>query len=332
MSRHTLTRLSFALFLFSWLVIAMGAWTRLNNAGLSCPDWPFCYGHIGAPQHMDAAGLYHVAQGWYEMAHRYVAGLLVLGILFLSIGIFRFDKMHRVSRWATSIMLLVLCYQPWLGAMTVIDKLYPAIVSQHLLCGFSLMALLWYHYAALSQDQVVTLNRDTAFLPHLWLIALFALAVQIALGVWTSTNYAAIACPNFPICSLHSWSFQWGDALHLSRHLGSLDAHPILLEAVRRSIQVMHRFGAFFIGSFLLVVQAITIMKRPSLRLLRFASVSLVLLLFQIVLGVMNALYARPLFFAMAHNLTAAALLWSVVAVLCAFSRHRIEQSRGVLG
>lgn len=319
-SRRVLIRISFMVFLFSWLVIALGAWTRLNNAGLSCPDWPLCYGHVLAPSHMDGQGLFTLLQGYYEMVHRYLAGLLVLGILAVSWGVFRYDTERRVSRWATIVMLLVLCYQPWLGAMTVLDKLYPAIVSQHLLCGFSLMSLLWWHYASLSHKPIHT-PYGSRYLSQYWLAALIALSVQIALGVWTSTNNAAISCSQFPVCAPGDWHMDWVRAFDLSRQLGDYQHQTLMQEAIRRTIQVVHRFGALGVGTVLFLVQALTIIKRPSLRVVNLACCSMALLVIQIVLGIMNAVYARPLLFAIAHTLVAALLLWTIVATI-AVLRH----------
>jgi|GEM_PF-1960523 len=324
-SRRVLIRVSFVVFLFSWLVIALGAWTRLNNAGLSCPDWPLCYGHVLAPSHMDGRGLFTLLQGYYEMVHRYLAGLLVLGILAVSWGVFRHDKERRVSRWTTIVMLVVLCYQPWLGAMTVLDKLYPAIVSQHLLCGFALMSLLWWHYASLSQEPIY-ISYGSRYLSKCWLIALMALAIQISLGVWTSTNNAAISCSQFPVCAPGDWRMDWVRAFDLNRQLGGYQQQPLIQEAIRRTIQVVHRFGALGVGMLLFLVQALTIIKRPSLRVVNLACYSMALLLVQVVLGIMNAVYARPLLFAIAHTLVAALLLWTVVATLAVLRQAKVIQ------
>ena len=284
---------------------------------------------------MDGRGTFTVLQGYYEMVHRYLAGLLVLGVLAVSWGVFRYDKERRVSRWATVLLLLVLCYQPWLGAMTVIDKLYPAIVSQHLMCGFTLMALLWWHYASLVDTHsslgcdAFQINQHTRYLPKLWLFALFALVIQIALGVWTSTNNAAISCAQFPVCAPGDWHMAWVRAFDLTRRLGEYQDHSLMQEAIRRTIQVVHRFGALCAGLILFSVQALTIVKRPSLRLVHMACLSMAFLLFQVALGAMNAVYARPLLFAVAHTLVAALLLWTVVAALAMIRHLNVAGKRG---
>jgi cytochrome c oxidase assembly protein subunit 15 len=201
------------------LVVVLGAYVRLSNAGLGCPDWPGCYGHLTpASAAGDARVLsaplagraLEVGKAWREMAHRYAAGtlgLLILSLVF--IGTLR--RRERVLPLHTLWGLLAIVFaQALLGMLTVTWQLTPFVVTLHLLLGFATLSLLLW--LVLSLPEAAPRSRPTPMkagtAPRarlLALVALIALGVQIALGGWTSSNYAAVACPDFPTCQAQWW-------------------------------------------------------------------------------------------------------------------------------
>ena len=216
----------------AFMVVVMGAYVRLSDAGLGCPDWPFCY---GKPLPVEIADRDALAKAWKEMGHRYLAGTLGAIIFLLGIGAWR---LRRSRGLALAIVLLVVL-QATLGKWTVTMLLKPAIVTAHLLGGMGTLALLvwlalgqWTHTPA---PEMRRLRRSAA-------IALAALAVQIALGGWVSANYAALACPDLPLCRGQAMDF--ANAFHVLRELGrTSDGELLPLEALT-AIHWTHRVFA----------------------------------------------------------------------------------------
>jgi cytochrome c oxidase assembly protein subunit 15 len=296
-------------------VVVLGAYVRLTDAGLGCPDWPGCYGTFTVPQSEAAILQAQVAypdstvlvgKAWREMAHRYLAG--TLGLIVLAIGMlgWRARKEIHVSAWTPSFLLLLITFQAILGMWTVTMLLKPVIVSAHLLGGMATLALLtwlahrhWGHYSAtiIKPGRLKTALR----------FALLVLFGQIFLGGWTSTNYAALACTDFPTChGLWLPEMDFKDAFHLLRELGQSANGDILSLAAITAIQWTHRVGALITFIYLGVV-ALNVLKYWQLKQLGIAL--LLVLCVQICLGIANLVLHLPLVLAVAHNFTAGLLL-----------------------
>ena len=300
-------------------VVGLGAYVRLSDAGLGCPDWPGCYGYMSVPESEAAIAQAQMIypdspvethKAWKEMVHRYLAGILGLLILSLCVLGWRAKNSLRVSPWTPTVLLGLVIFQAALGMWTVTMLLKPAIVTAHLLGGMATLAMLvWIthkHWGASSaQFLPVALPRT------LLRIAVVVLFVQIMLGGWTSSNYAALACTDFPTCH-GEWvpPMDFSNGFHWIRELGEgLNGAPLTLEALT-AIQWTHRIGALIVLIYLGGL-GVYLLKYAKLRV---ASVALVmLLLVQIALGIANLLLHLPLVLAVAHNLVAALLLVTLV-------------------
>jgi cytochrome c oxidase assembly protein subunit 15 len=281
----------------AFIVVVMGAYVRLSDAGLGCPDWPFCYGR---PVPADIADSHALVKAWKEMGHRYLAGTLGLLIVALAIVAWR---IRRFAGLATSIVAVVI-FQATLGAWTVTMLLKPAIVTAHLIGGMTTLALL--AWLALSQWPHAVASEMRALRPVVAL-ALAAVAIQIVLGGWVSANYAALACPEFLRCP---GPMDFGNAFHVVRELGrTADGQLLSLDALR-SIHWAHRLFANL--ALLAVLFAAWRTWRAERRL---ALLVAVVVLVQFSLGVANVALSLPLPLAAAHNAGAAALLLSLVVL-----------------
>jgi cytochrome c oxidase assembly protein subunit 15 len=301
-------------------VVVLGAYVRLSDAGLGCPDWPGCYGELTVPE-SEAAILQaqtdfpqstvHTGKAWKEMAHRYLAGalgLIVLGVLALS---WRVKAELRTSPWLPTFLLVLIVFQAMLGMWTVTMLLKPAIVSAHLLGGMSTLAILtWLTHR--HWGKLTACLEDAAVLKLAIRFGLLVLFAQIFLGGWTSTNYAALACTDFPTC--HGvWvpDMDFKDAFHLIRDLGqSADGGSLTLASIT-AIQWTHRIGAL-ITLIYLGILALNVLKYRPLK--HLGLVLMAVLLTQIGLGISNLILHLPLVLAVAHNLGAALLV--IVLVL----------------
>jgi len=235
----------------TFVVIVLGAYTRLTDAGLGCPDWPGCYGRLIVPQseeqviekhYLDQRAL-EPEKGWMEMIHRYFAGALGLMILALTIWAWRRRRRHpeQPVGLPTTLLALVI-FQAALGMWTVTLLLKPVIVMAHLLGGFatfSLLVLLALRTAPRRPTAPIRGWRKVSA------IALLVLVVQIALGGWTSTNYAALSCLDFPTCQ-GSWvpEMDFDEAFVMWRGLGVNYEFGVLEHPARTAIHVTHRVGA----------------------------------------------------------------------------------------
>ncbi len=329
--------------LLTLMVIALGAYTRLTDAGLGCPDWPGCYGKLTAPLHdahiAEAQAKFPNAQiephkAHNEMLHRYIAGLLglcVLTIAIVSLGLKQF-------RLLSGIILLLVIFQAALGMWTVTLNLLPLVVLAHLLGGFALFTLLallrvevaWKIINADSTESDSKKYREpglASFLPLGYLAAL-VLVLQIALGGWTSSNYAAAVCYQLPVCE-SGWSNRFSLQSAFSLPLGhDTYEYGVLPYEARMSIHVLHRMGAMvtllLLGSF-----AFLCWRRASTKVMRVLAASIGgLLLLQLTLGLINIIAQLPLLNAVAHNLVAANLLMlTVVFVRQIYLRRIVTES-----
>ena len=307
--------------LLALCVVSLGAYVRLTDAGLGCPDWPGCYGTLTVPQSeaaiLQAQTTYpnssvEVGKAWREMAHRYLAG--TLGLFVLSIFVLGWKARNEIksSPYTSSFLLLLIGFQAMLGMWTVTMLLKPAIVSGHLLGGMSTLALLswlahrhWGYYS----DSIVTCQRLRLAIR----LALVLLFMQIFLGGWTSTNYAALACTDFPTCH-GAWlpDMDFKDAFHMVRELGLSKDGSALSLASLTAIQWTHRVGAL-VSFIYLGALGLTTLKYWQLK--RWSVLLLVALITQIALGISNLVLHLPLVLAVAHNFTAALLVIIVVVL-----------------
>jgi cytochrome c oxidase assembly protein subunit 15 len=312
----------FCAVVLTFLVIVVGAYVRLEDAGLGCPDWPGCYGQmVGVPDELHERERAEQAfpgktvdagRARKEMFHRYLAG--TLGLLIAAIAAIAWLKRAAIGRppWlATALVVLVAC-QATLGMWTVTMLLKPAIVTLHLLGGMSILSVLTW--LALREIDPRPVPAATALRMRPWAAAgLAILACQIALGGWVSSNYAALACVDFPVCH-GQWLPQvdFGGAFHVLRELGVTAEGAPLSQAALNAIQWSHRFWALVTFSYLLFLAAWAT-RTPALRV---AGALLFALLFvQVGLGAANVLMRLPLVLAAGHNAVAALLLATLVVL-----------------
>jgi len=304
-------------------VVVLGAYVRLNAAGLGCPDWPGCYGHLSvddAARNVDAINEafphrpfeYHKAIK--EMVHRYFAsslGLLIVALAGLAIANRR-DPQQPLVLPIVLVGLVIL--QGLLGMWTVTLLLKPLIVVLHLLGGLATLSLLaWLAWAPASSPATAP---PAPMLRKIAAAALVVLALQIALGGWTSSNYAALACPDFPTCQNSYWpQMDAKDAFILWRGLGIDYEGGVLDHPARVAIHFVHRLGAV-VTALMLGFASLAAMRLGPTRGVRIAGAALgIVLICQLILGPVMVIRALPLSLATAHNAVAALLLLAVVAL-----------------
>lgn len=309
--------------LLAFCVILVGAYVRLSDAGLGCPDWPGCYGELVVPEQHQAvmpednphAKPLHSGKAWKEMIHRYLAGTLGLMILLLAILAWRNRRHPGQPLWLPSLLLALVIFQALLGMWTVTLLVKPAIVTAHLLGGFAtfvLLILLSLKLRPLSPRLAVSLSSTRG----LTLLALAVLIAQISLGGWTSTNYAALGCSAFPGCYADEFwpAMDFAEGFTLWRGLGINYEYGVLENDARAAIHMSHRLGALVTLLTLgLLIWRLLLQERSMSRL---GVLLLILLLTQIGLGISNVLAHLPLPVAVAHN-GVAALLLATLSVLC---------------
>ncbi len=313
----TLTIVSF---LLAFCVVILGAYVRLSDAGLGCPDWPGCYGElfVTADMQVTAAEPAHQVRPFNkdkavkEMVHRYAAG--ILGILILLLMLLSWRLGHR-EKITCSILLGLVAAQALLGMWTVTELLKPLIVAAHLLGGMLILGLLYW----LILRQLPRAGAATGQLPRinrLACAALVVLALQIFSGGWTSANYAALACPEFPTCRDGQWwpETDFKEAFAVWR-AGRLDYEGGILDApARTAIHLTHRLGAALTFLVILYVALGALVRtEPAVRLT--AAILLGILCIQVSLGITNVLLRLPLPVAVAHNSVAALLVLSLLTL-----------------
>lgn len=312
-------------------VVVLGAYVRLSNAGLGCPDWPGCYGHFtpagaAADPHLTAGALQatrplQIGKAWREMVHRYAAGTLGFLIVCLTaMGIaWRRDRLLPIGYVAALLGIVVL--QGALGMLTVTWQLEPLIVTLHLLFGLTTLSLLWWLGFTLwrRRPNGAWPTRGARSAPGARVLAalgLVVLAMQIALGGWTSSNYAALACPDVPTCQGSWWphaNFRAGFTLW---HRLSIDFEGgILASPARIAIQLTHRLGAVITVVMLVTAVTVALRSGTSDTVRRSAWVVLAALALQLTIAFSMVLRGFPLWLATAHNAGAALLLLSMLAL-----------------
>ena len=307
--------------LLTLIVVTVGAYTRLADAGLGCPDWPGCYGSMIVPSEIAPDNVYadiplEKDKAWIEMIHRYLAGLLGLSILSLAVLAWSGSPVLKQIRCLLTFTTLLLIFQAILGMWTVTWLLHPTIVMLHLLGGMTILSLVWLSHCrihALDKSPNI-FSRTSTKLKIAALIGLIIVVLQIALGGWVSANYAALACPDFPTCQAQWWpTIHWSAfnpfiAIDQNFSGGFLD-HP-----GRVSIHFMHRLGAVVTTIYLVILGAYCLFSQRLA--IQGVAITLFLVLgLQLTLGVINVVKLLPMWAAVAHNGVAALLLLVMVTL-----------------
>lgn len=317
-SKRMLTLITAAAIL-AWFVVMLGAYTRLTNAGLGCPDWPGCYGHLVLPsadKALDAAQNAYPSipiesrKAWTEMAHRYAAGSLALLIILIAVNAFRQGK--QAKRFLPLFLVLLLVFQAALGMWTVTLKLLPVVVMGHLLGGMLIFSCL-----CLLRTQVSQAKPDALPVWRLWIgLGLIIIFCQIALGGWVSANYAGIACVGFPQCN-GQWLPEWhlGQGFYLLSPVGANYQGGILDNATRITIQMVHRLGALASTLYCLTLATCLLVKVKRCTVRGLSWLLVLLIITQVSLGIMNVAFLLPVGIAVAHNGTAALLMATMLVL-----------------
>ncbi|XOV83850.1 MAG: heme A synthase [bacterium] len=302
------------------IVVVLGAFTRLVDAGLGCPDWPGCYGHLKWPdttEEVERAEMLFPefpvdhAKTWPEMVHRYFAGALLLVVLALTLIAWRDNPPNKIREISTALLILIIC-QAAFGAWTVTLKLWPQVVTAHLMGGFATFSLLWVLYLRqgggrllwVAQARYLQLKRHAQ-------VALGLVIAQIALGGWVASNYAALACADFPTCyGSYVPDMDFAAGFNFFQHVGPNYLGGLLDSEARVAIHWTHRLGA------LVVMVAVAALAYRLWSVNRFlATLTFTILAFQLGLGVLNVVWSLPLGIATAHNAFGALLLLALVTV-----------------
>lgn len=343
---HALTLLTLVL---TFDLVLFGAFTRLTDSGLGCPDWPGCYGNatpLGAKGQIAQAqaamptGPVTTSKAWIEMTHRYFAtgvGALIL-VLAVASWVSR-ERRAQISPWWATATLVWVCVQGAFGALTVTMKLFPAIVTLHLLGALLLLALLTVQVVQQSKtdhwvgntDQPSPIDKVTRRLA--WL-AFAAIAVQIALGGWVSTNYAVLACSEFPKCQGSWWpAMNFDQGFEIWRKLGLTQSGEIISFEALTAIHYAHRMMAVVV----VLVTVVLALRLNGVPGMRTASRWIAALLgLQLATGLSNVVLGWPLLAALLHTGGAAALVivltWVVAAQRVSVRSHASRGSGSGLG
>lgn len=324
MRRSWFNRVAIFSLVLTFVVVVLGAFTRLSDAGLGCPDWPGCYGFLTAPQAAEQVQQAESAfpgwtvetpKAWIEMIHRYAAGTLGLAILFLAIVALRYGRDPGQPVVVPLLLLVLVIFQALLGMWTVTLLLKPAIVLAHLAGGMTILGLLGWlvlrygnYLAPVRQPGGPVLRLATG-------LGLLILVGQILLGGWTSTNYAALACPDFPTCQGEWWpQADYTEGFVFWRELGVNYEGGVLDGPSRVAIHMAHRMGAVVTATWLgLLALVLWLGYRRVPEVSTAGKLLAVGLILQVMIGVFTVLWHLPLWLATLHNAGAALLLLAMV-------------------
>ncbi len=321
-------KLNWVLVFMTFDLIVFGAFTRLTDSGLGCPDWPGCYG-TSNPFHALAdiqqaesampSGPVTVIKAWIEMIHRYLAmtvGALILVQLGLAFG--KLKTLGNKPLFGSLGLFALVCIQGAFGAWTVTLKLQPIIVTIHLMLALILLACLTT-YAQQSWEEKLSAVRVIRIRPlsaQFLLLACIVLFIQIFLGAWVSTNYAVLACPDFPTCLGSAWpETNWSEGFTLWRQLGLNAQGDFISPAALQTIHWAHRLFAALVFMVLgtLGARAIQLATPVLSGLSQVAKLLLGLLLLQVLTGISNVVFQWPLLAALLHTAGSAALVFCLV-------------------
>ena len=321
--KQTIHRLAMLAAIITFCVIVLGAWVRLSHAGLGCPDWPGCYGQLTWPEASHEIEKANQAfpqrpvdpdKAWREMVHRYLAGILMLLVFALTWKVWRDPKAGSGLKLLTAALTVLIIFQALLGMWTVTLKLKPIIVMAHLLGGLTSFSLiLWLMFSSRPRAATKAGKRSRKMRGAI-ITAIAVLATQIALGGWTSANYAALACPDVPMCTGQWWpDANFREGFSLWREVGVDYEGGILDHQSRIAVHLAHRIGAI-VTLLVLLLLAFRLFKIPPLR--AGGRLLMTLVVAQFTLGVLNVTLFLPLANAVAHSAGAVLLLASLLGLL----------------
>ncbi len=329
MNIKSIRKVSVVAIVVAVVVVMLGAYTRLTDAGLGCPDWPGCYGFVGVPETAE-----HIAEAekafperpvephkaWNEMIHRYFAsGLGLLILIIFTLSVLNKDH-HRPIKHPFALLLLVM-FQGALGMWTVTMNLNPVIVMGHLLGGFSTLSLLYLLILRLTPYRIPGGDNRIRPLMTMGIIGLVILILQIALGGWTASNYAATACTQLPICEA-DWlsNLDIANAFSLQTGLHSYEFGVLEYKAAM-TIHVFHRIGAIITAAYLLWFASKIYRNAASAFFKKLAIILACVLFIQFMLGVSNIYFQLPIAIAVLHNIVAVGLVLVMLTILYSISR-----------
>ena len=320
--RHMLFVLSFCAVALALVVVILGAFTRLSDAGLGCPDWPGCYGHLTWPKTAEDVAVAEARfpetpvehdKTWPEMVHRYFAGALGLVIFAITLLVWRGRQEEKLPVRLSWFLAGLVVLQGAFGMWTVTLKLWPQVVTAHLLGGFATASCLWLLTLRLSSWRFASIA--THGVRTLALIGMIAVIIQIALGGWTSANYAAIACADLPTCHGVWWPpADFLQGFNIFQHVGPNYLGGLLDNHARTAIHFTHRLGAVVVTLVLLFL-ALRLWRLQDDWSRRMTLVLVAALVTQICLGLSNVYWALPLPVAVAHNAFGLVLLLVLVTL-----------------
>ena len=317
--------------LLALLVVSVGAYTRLADAGLGCPDWPGCYGFLTVPDQVDELNVatqrypdapVEFVKAWWEMGHRYIAGALLLLVFGILVMAYRGREREDTPVKLASVLMFVILCQAAFGAWTVTLKLWPQVVTGHLLGGFTTLSLIWLLFLRQGgfSDVVSALPKPSLLAKT----AFVAVVLQIALGGWVSSNYAALACYDFRSCDgTYTPEINLQQGFNFLQSVGPSYLGGLMTNEARMAIHWVHRIGAVIV---LLVVGGLVWQMVRQVAVVGY--LLLAALLTQITLGILNVVWVLPLLNATAHN-TVGALLLLVLVTINFAPRLRIVQPSG---
>ena len=308
--------------LLAMVVIVLGAYARLTDAGLGCPDWPGCYGHLSFSKTTENIEIAQQAfpdrpfeehKAWNEMIHRYFASALGFLILVIFINSL-FSKAYNKPVKLPLFLVFLVCFQGALGMWTVTLNLLPAVVMGHLLGGFTVLSGLFLLYLRLTPFRIPGGDARMRHFGKFAILGMVILTAQIALGGWTSANYAALACTELPVCQGN-----WYERLNFSGAFSVPEAENYEFGAhdydERMTMHIVHRIGALitflylcWLGIRLYAVASSTLIKKLSTLMVLVMGV-------QIILGISNVVYSLPIAVAVMHNAVAACLMLVLITI-----------------
>ena len=305
-------------------VIIFGAYVRLTDAGLGCPDWPGCYGFVTVPQTAEdylsveqnfPGEIVDEGKAWREMIHRYIAsllGFLILLIFLKDFFSFRKDEGSLKDLKLSGALLALVIFQGMLGMWTVTLKVHPLVVTAHLIGGLTTLSLLFFYYRSIETDSEKFIST-----PNVLFVGLSILILQIILGGWTSTNYAALGCPDLPLCYGEVWpsNMDFGEGFLKWQEVGVNYEGGQLSPSGRTAIHFVHRLGAI-VALIVLGLLGLRYLKHTSDRVRGASILMLIALSAQLAIGILMVWFGIPLFLATAHNAFAALLLLSFINLL----------------
>ncbi|OJA00976.1 hypothetical protein BEV13_01550 [Rickettsiella grylli] len=330
-------RFLYIAFLCAFIVIQLGVYTRLKDAGLGCPDWPTCYGKFILPTHtlqLHQAPfinqIFHAEKAWPEMIHRYAAAILVLLSFAAIVLIVSNDKRSQQPLTIAISLFFLLFLQGLLGKWTVTMKLHPLVVMSHLLGGLALLSVLWLLILQLNKLTSDQISYSEQKLKPWAALGLLLIILQISLGGWISANYAAFVCPDVPTCQGVWWPpMNFSEGFHLWTNAAINFEGGILSSTARTAIHMAHRLMAIVTLFYLswIVYKLLSTSKKKFFRSL--AILLGLLLLLQLGLGILNIVWLLALPVALSHNAVAALLL--LVLITLNVNLYSCQQSLGEL-